>query len=83
MSLGKVKVGDDMGPRFVLTLLILSTLLSGCVSKPQVSQAPSDTIGDAGDGIEELPEIGDVTEEELTPEVDLEINDTVDLGSLL
>ncbi len=73
-----------MGPRLVLTLLILSMLVSGCVSKSQETQAPLDVVDDATDeGIEELPDIGDVTEEELTPEPDLDINDTVDLGSLL
>lgn len=70
-----------MGPRLVLTLLILSMLVSGCVSKPQETQAPPDAVDD--EGIEELPEVGEVTEEELTPEPDLDINDTVDLGSLL
>ena len=84
MRPGKVKDGDDVGPRLVLTLLILSMLVSGCVSKSQETQAPLDVVDDAADeGIEELPDIGDVTEEELTPEPDLDINYTVDLCSLL
>jgi hypothetical protein len=70
-----------VGHRLFLALLILSVLVSGCISKPQETQAPPDAVDD--EGIEELPVIEDVTEEELAPEVDLEINDTVDLGSLL
>jgi hypothetical protein len=63
-----------------LALLILGFLASGCVSKPSDGQAPP---APAEDGLEELPEVGEVTEDELTPEPDLDINDTVDLGSLL
>ena len=70
-----------MGHRIFLALLILG-LVSGCVSKTQETQAPTD-VTDTDEGTEELPDIGDVTEEELAPEVDLDINDTVDLGSLL
>ena len=72
-----------MGPKLILTVLFLGVIVSGCVSKPQESQAPPDAVADAAEDTEELPDIGDVTEEELTPEPDLDINDTVDLGSLL
>ena len=78
------KDGDYMGPKLILTVLFLGVIVSGCVSKPQETQAPLDVVDDAADeGIEELPEVDEVTEDELTPEVDLDINDTVDLGSLL
>jgi PBP1b-binding outer membrane lipoprotein LpoB len=82
MRPGKVKGGDDMGQRLVLTLLMLSILVSGCVSKPQETKAPVD-VADAADDAEEFPDIEDVTEEELVQEPELDINDTVDLGSLL
>ena len=67
-----------------LALLILSGLASGCISKSQESPAPQapseETIEEIGD---EIPDVAEVTEEELTPEPDLDVNDTVDLGSLL
>lgn len=73
-----------MRPILILALLLMSTLLSGCVSKPQETQAPPTPEAVTGDEVvDELPDIGEVTEEELTPEPDLDINDTVDLGSLL
>jgi hypothetical protein len=69
----------------ILALLILSGLAIGCISKPQESPAPTapaedETSGEVGD---EIPDVAEVTEDELTPEPDLSINDTVDLGSLL
>ena len=70
-----------MGKRLILTLLMLGMLASACVSGPAEDGTPAEeTIDEA---LEEMPEVGEVTEEELTPEVDLDINDTVDLGSLL
>lgn len=83
MNREQSKDGDYMGPKLILTVLFLGVIVSGCVSKPQETQAPPDAVEDAAEDIEELPDIGDVTEEELTPEPDLDINDTVDLGSLL
>ncbi len=72
-----------MGSKLLLTVLVLGVFVSGCVSKSQGPTTPSETSApsqEAGDGI---PDVGEVTEDELTPEVDLELNDTVDLGSLL
>ncbi len=73
-----------MGQRLILTLLMLGILASACVSGPAEDEAPAALAEETIDEVfEEMPEVGEVTEEELTPEVDLAINDTVDLGSLL
>lgn len=75
-----------MNPKLLLTVLLVGVFVSGCVSKPQeapptlpaaATPAPAEEVGD------EIPDVGEVPEEELTPEPDLDINDTVDLGSLL
>ncbi len=70
-----------------LAVLVLGILVSGCISKPEevpstlqpvtTTPAPAEEVGD------EIPDVAEVPEEELTPEPDLETNDTVDLGSLL
>lgn len=83
MALYKVKDGEDVRHRVFLALLILSFLASGCISKPQDGQAPPTPDDGTDEAVEELPDIGEVTEEDLAPEVDLDVNDTVDLGSLL
>lgn len=75
-----------MNLKVLLMVLVLVALVSGCVSKlqegpstvpPATTQAPAEEAGD------EIPDVAEVPEEELTPEPDLETNDTVDLGSLL
>ncbi len=79
---------------FLVVLVVLSAIVSGCVSKPQedhsttvpsvttTTLAPAEDVGeDATD--DEIPDVAEVSEEELIEEPDLEINDTVDLGSLL
>ncbi len=75
-----------MNPKLLLTVRLVGVFVSGCVSKPQeapstlpaaTTPAPAEEVGD------EIPDVGEVPEEELTPEPDLEVNDTVDLGSLL
>jgi hypothetical protein len=68
-------------------VLVLGALVSGCVSKIEevpltlqpvtTTQAPAEEVGD------EIPDVAEVPEEELIQEPDLEINDTIDLGSLL
>ncbi len=73
-----------MRRRLFLALLVLSILVSACVSKPQEgldTSVPEDGTGT--EAADELPDIDEVTEDELTPEPDLDINDTIDFGSLL
>ena len=68
-----------------LALLLLVGLVSGCVSRdgeePSTPVETETPVTEETDG--EIPNVEEVTEEDLAPEVDLEINDTVDLGSLL
>ena len=75
-----------MNLKVLLMVLVLSALVAGCVSKPQegpstvppaTTQAPAEEAGD------EIPDVAEVPEEELIQEPDLEVNDTIDLGSLL
>ena len=83
MNRARRKDGDDVGPKLLLTVLVLGIFVSGCVSKSEGPSAPLETTAPSEEVGNEIPDVGEVTEEELTPEVDLELNDTVDLGSLL
>lgn len=82
---GQREDGDDVGAKLLLTVLLLGVFVSGCVSKLEgpSTTAPSETVAPVEEVGDEIPTVGEVTEEELTPEPDLDVNDTVDLGSLL
>jgi hypothetical protein len=68
-------------------VLVLGALVSGCVSKieevPSTLQPVTTTQAPAEEAGDEIPDVAEVPEEELIQEPDLEINDTIDLGSLL
>ncbi|MEE8167428.1 MAG: hypothetical protein V3T58_00980 [Candidatus Hydrothermarchaeales archaeon] len=69
----------------LLVLLVVGALLSGCVSKkpaaPTTTQPP---ITEAPEALEEsFPDVTAPTEEIEITEPDFELNETVDLGSIL
>lgn len=75
-----------MNLKLFLAMLVLGVLVSGCISitrevpstlPPATTPAPAEEVGD------DIPDVAEVPEEELIQEPDLEINDTIDLGSLL
>ncbi|MEE8402513.1 MAG: hypothetical protein V3R93_02035 [Candidatus Hydrothermarchaeaceae archaeon] len=70
--------------KLFLVVLVLSAFASGCVSKPQDdSSATTTTLAAAEEAGGDIPDVAEVPEDELIEEPDLEINETVDLGSLL
>lgn len=84
MAWCKVKDGADVKLKLFLVVLVLSALSSGCVSKPQDdSSATTTTLAPAEEAGDDIPDVAEVPEDELIQEPDLEINETVDLGSLL
>ena len=68
---------------FFLAVLVLGVLASGCISKPEEVPSTLQPVTTTPAPADEIPDVAEVPEEELIQEPDLEINDTVDLGSLL
>ncbi len=64
-----------------MVLILAIALMAGCTAKeePLTTTAPPATEAP----IEDIPLVEEVSQEDLPAEPDFELNDTVDLGSLL
>jgi hypothetical protein len=63
-----------------VALILATTLMAGCTAK---EEAPPATLPPTEAPLEDIPQVGEVSQEELPTEPDFELNETVDLGSLL